>query len=96
MLTDELRQSIRAAKQNWQHAAYSLARLTNYCGHWVRHGGWYPDRKLRLYDRRLGRWTGLLLHERYEVHPGHTTGQARRRRPALQLPFHCAARQPAQ
>jgi len=74
VLTDELRQSIQAAKENWQHAAYSLARLTNYCGHWVRHGGWYPDRKLRLYDRRLGAWTGLLLHERYEVQPGHTTG----------------------
>jgi glycosyltransferase involved in cell wall biosynthesis len=75
VLTDELRESICAAKANWQHAAYSLARLTNYCGHWVRHGGWYPDRKLRLYDRRLGRWTGLLLHERYEVDAGQTTGQ---------------------
>jgi glycosyltransferase involved in cell wall biosynthesis len=75
VLTDELRQSIRQAKANWQHAAYSLARLTNYCGQWVRHGGWYPDRKLRLYDRRLGSWQGLLLHERYEVQPGHSTGQ---------------------
>ena len=75
VLTDELRQSIYAARQNWQHAAYSLARLTNYCGSWVRHGGWYPDRKLRLYDRRLGRWQGLLLHERYEVSAGQTTGQ---------------------
>ena len=74
VLTEELRASIRAARQNWQHAAYSLARLTNYCGHWVRHGGWYPDRKLRLYDRRLGRWMGLLLHERYEVDAGQTTG----------------------
>jgi len=74
VLTEELRQSIRAAKADWQHAAYALARLTNYCGHWVRHGGWYPDRKLRLYDRRRGRWTGLLLHERYEVNPGETTG----------------------
>ena len=74
VLTDELRRSIHAAKQNWQYAAYSLARLTNYCGQWVRHGGWYPDRKLRLYDRRLGRWQGLLLHERYEVQPGQLTG----------------------
>lgn len=75
VLTDELRRSIHAVKRNWQHAAYSLARLTNYCGTWVRHGGWYPDRKLRLYDRRLGRWEGLLLHEHYEVQPGHSTGQ---------------------
>jgi hypothetical protein len=75
VLTAELRHSIQQAKANWQHAAYSLARLTNYCGTWVRHGGWYPDRKLRLYDRRLGRWQGLLLHEHYEVQPGQTTGQ---------------------
>ena len=73
VLTNELRQSIRAAKADWQYAAYALVRLTNYCGHWVRHGGWYPDRKLRLYDRRLGRWTGLLLHEKFEVNPGLTT-----------------------
>lgn len=74
VLTDELCQSIQAAKANWQHAGYTLARLTNYCGSWVRHGGWYPDRKLRLYDRRLGAWQGLLLHERYEVQPGQTIG----------------------
>lgn len=74
VLTEELRQSIMAAKKDWQHAAYALARLTNYCGTWVRHGGWYPDRKLRLYDRRLGRWQGLLLHEHYVVQPGHSTG----------------------
>lgn len=74
VLTKELRQSIREAKHSWQGAGYTLARLTNYCGTWVRHGGWYPDRKLRLYDRRLGRWTGLLLHERYEVSGGHKVG----------------------
>ncbi|MCB2407039.1 glycosyltransferase family 2 protein [Hymenobacter lucidus] len=74
VLTDALRDAIRTAKGNWQHAGYSLARLTNYCGTWVRHGGWYPDRKLRLYDRRLGRWEGLLLHERFEVTPGQPTG----------------------
>ncbi|SHI71767.1 Glycosyltransferase involved in cell wall bisynthesis [Hymenobacter daecheongensis DSM 21074] len=74
VLTEELRQSIRAAKADWQHAGYTLARLTNYCGTWVRHGGWYPDRKLRLYDRRQGQWQGLLLHERYEVAAGQSVG----------------------
>ncbi|TGE09977.1 glycosyltransferase family 2 protein [Hymenobacter fodinae] len=74
VLTEELRQSIQVAKNNWQHAGYTLARLTNYCGSWVRHGGWYPDRKLRLYDRRLGQWEGLLLHERYEVAIGQSVG----------------------
>ncbi|SNC75677.1 Glycosyltransferase involved in cell wall bisynthesis [Hymenobacter gelipurpurascens] len=77
VLTEELRQSILAAKNDWQGAGYTLARLTNYCGSWVRHGGWYPDRKLRLYDRRLGQWEGLLLHERYEVAAGQPVGQLR-------------------
>ncbi|MCC3157773.1 glycosyltransferase family 2 protein [Hymenobacter sp. 15J16-1T3B] len=75
VLTDALRAEIRRVLADWQHAGYALPRLTNYCGHWVRHGGWYPDRKLRLYDRRLGSWQGQLLHERYEVQPGQTVGQ---------------------
>ena len=74
VLTPELQAEIRQLKADWHHAGYTLPRLTNYCGHWVRHGGWYPDRKLRLYDRRRGRWTGLLLHERYELDAGETTG----------------------
>ncbi|WP_324675586.1 glycosyltransferase family 2 protein [Hymenobacter sp. GOD-10R] len=69
VLTDALRDSIRQVKMNWLAAGYTLARLTNYCGTWVKHGGWYPDRKLRLYDRRCGQWQGLLLHERYELYP---------------------------
>ncbi|GAB2950219.1 glycosyltransferase family 2 protein [Hymenobacter coalescens] len=74
VLTDELRVEVQQIKANWQHAGYTLPRLTNYCGHWVRHGGWYPDRKLRLYDRRLGAWQGQLLHERYELQPGQAVG----------------------
>jgi len=77
VLTAELRAEIQAVKNDWQHAGYTLPRLTSYCGHWVRHGGWYPDRKLRLYDRRRGRWQGLLLHEHYEVAVGQMTGALR-------------------
>lgn len=70
VLTPTLQASIAAALASWQGGGYTLARLTSYCGHWVRYGGWYPDRKLRLYDRRLGRWQGLLLHEHYELGVG--------------------------
>ncbi|MFT2007335.1 glycosyltransferase family 2 protein [Pontibacter sp. 13R65] len=66
-LTDELRQEIKVLKQNWNKDGYYLPRLTNYCGTWVQHGGWYPDKKLRLYDRRLGKWEGLLLHEEFKT-----------------------------
>lgn len=49
---------------------YTMNRLTNYCGGWVRHGGWYPDVKLRLWDSRLGAWTGTNPHDRYELRQG--------------------------
>ncbi len=47
--------------------AYSMNRLTNYCGHWVRHGGWYPDTKLRLFNRTYGTWGGTNPHDKYEL-----------------------------
>ena len=53
-LSDELRQSILEAKNNWTAQGYFFNRLNNYCGQWIRHSGWYPDRKLRLWDARLG------------------------------------------
>ena len=62
-LSDNLIQSIRAAKQNWRADGYSVNRLTNYCGKWIRHCGWYPDKKVRLWDRRKGHWGGVNPHD---------------------------------
>jgi glycosyltransferase involved in cell wall biosynthesis len=62
-LSDSLYQSIRAAKLNWDADGYSLNRLTNYCGKWIRHCGWYPDKKIRLWDRRKGHWGGVNPHD---------------------------------
>jgi glycosyltransferase involved in cell wall biosynthesis len=62
-----LKQSIIAAKNNWQHDGYSMNRLTNYCGKWIKHCGWYPDTKLRLWDSRKGKWGGVNPHDRYEL-----------------------------
>lgn len=72
-LSEELRDSIRKVKQNWQCDGYYFNRLTNYCGKWIRHSGWYPDRKLRLFDSGKGRWTGLNPHDRYELDRNSTT-----------------------
>lgn len=66
-LSDELKRSIVAVKKSWNFDGYSMNRLANYCGKWIRHGGWYPDRKLRLFDRRKGKWDGLLVHETYQL-----------------------------
>jgi glycosyltransferase involved in cell wall biosynthesis len=51
--------------------AYSFPRLAQYLGRWIRHGGWYPDRKIRLFHRGFGQWTGEYVHESVR-----TTGSA--------------------
>ena len=48
-------------------AAFSIPRLSWYLGRWIRHGGWYPDRKVRLLRRGSGVWQGEALHERLAV-----------------------------
>lgn len=45
------------------YAGWSFPRLSSYLGTWVRHGTWYPDRKVRLFDRRRGRWDGHDPHD---------------------------------
>jgi glycosyltransferase involved in cell wall biosynthesis len=69
-LDEHLARSIREAMAAPTADGYTMNRLTNYCGGWIRHGGWYPDTKLRLWDSRKGRWTGINPHDRYELHTG--------------------------
>lgn len=69
-LDETLRNSVLAAKQNFSAQGYSMNRLTNYCGQWIRHCGWYPDTKLRMFDKRLGAWKGVNPHDRYELQTG--------------------------
>jgi len=54
-------------------AGYELSRLSNFCGQWMRHGDWYPDRVLRLFRRGAGRFSDDRVHERLIV-----DGQVRR------------------
>jgi glycosyltransferase involved in cell wall biosynthesis len=44
-------------------SGYEMPRLCYYMGRWIKHSGWYPDYKLRLYDRRAGCWEGNYVHE---------------------------------
>jgi glycosyltransferase involved in cell wall biosynthesis len=69
-LSDELLLSIKEAKANFDAEGYTMNRMTNYAGKWIRHSGWYPDIKLRLFDRRKGEWTGLIIHEKFELYEG--------------------------
>jgi hypothetical protein len=47
--------------------AFSMPRRVFYLGRWIRHSGWYPDRKVRLYDRRFCQWEGDFVHEGLRV-----------------------------
>jgi len=44
-------------------AAMRMPRQAFYLGRWIRHSGWYPDPKIRLYDRRRASWKGDFVHE---------------------------------
>ena len=56
---------------------YRVPRLSIYMGRPIRHGGWYPDLQLRLFDRRKGRWNGAVIHESVRMADGSTTGRLR-------------------
>lgn len=71
-LSDTLQQSILETKANWIADGYRFNRLTSYCGQWIRHCGWYPDTKLRLWDRRKGKWAGYKIHENLSMASGAT------------------------
>src|SRR5712692_2262876 len=48
-------------------AGYRRPRLTFYLGRWIKHSGWCPDNKLRLYHRKRARWSGDYVHEKLET-----------------------------
>ncbi len=66
-LTPELKASILEFKSHPKGAVCEMNRLTNYCGSWVRHCGWYPDTKVRLFDKTLCKWGGVNPHDKVIV-----------------------------
>ena len=68
-VSPELAAQIEAAREREFDGApgFSVPRVSRYLGRWIRHGTWYPDRKLRLFDRRRGRWGGRDPHDRVEL-----------------------------
>jgi len=63
-LQDEIRREIQKKEPK---DAYKMPRLSFYQGRWIRHSGFYPDRKLRLFRRNKGCWVGKRVHERIQV-----------------------------
>lgn len=76
-LSEELRAELIEMKSNgFTKEAYSIKRLTNYCGKWIYHCGWYPDWKLRLWKRGKGEWKGEI-HEKIELSDSASIGKLR-------------------
>lgn len=65
-LSPELRSSITLILDSLS-GAYSMNRKTNYCGKWINHCGWYPDRKVRLFPKDVVSWDLAEVHERLDL-----------------------------
>ncbi|MFI5218057.1 MAG: glycosyltransferase family 2 protein [Bacteroidia bacterium] len=72
-LSDELASSILRVKNNWDADGYTMNRLTSYCDKWIYHCGWYPDKKLRLFDKTKTKWGGVNPHDKAEMIAGAKT-----------------------
>jgi glycosyltransferase involved in cell wall biosynthesis len=67
-LSEALEAEIWQIKKTGPHYdAYTMPRMAQYLGRWILHSGWYPDRKVRFYDRRKARWEGDYVHESVRV-----------------------------
>lgn len=77
-VSDELRDSIlslRNAKESELADGYEIARRTYYQQRWIRGGGWYPDRQLRLFKKSKGHWKQRHIHESVTMNPGARVGR---------------------
>jgi glycosyltransferase involved in cell wall biosynthesis len=67
-VTEALGKEILEVKKNGpRFDGYTFPRLAHYLGRWIRHSGWYPDRKVRLYHRGRAQWVGEYVHESVRV-----------------------------
>lgn len=74
-LDDVLKSSIQKIKETDEPAPYAMNRLSYYGGQWIKHSGWYPDRKLRLWPAKAGHWAGTNPHDRFELYDPTTSVQ---------------------
>jgi glycosyltransferase involved in cell wall biosynthesis len=66
-LRDEIQKLFAAPEKLRPFCAFSFPRLTAYCGRWIRHGDWHPDRQIRLWRRGTAEWGGVDPHDKLIV-----------------------------
>jgi glycosyltransferase involved in cell wall biosynthesis len=64
---EKLMASIAAEKKEFSAQAYTMNRCSNYCGRFIRHGLWYPDKKLRLFNKSIAAWGGTNPHDKIVI-----------------------------
>lgn len=67
-LSPDLQNSIKLLKTNWKFDGYYCNRFNNFCGQWIKYSDWYPNKKLRVFDRRKAEWKGMNPHDHVELH----------------------------
>lgn len=72
----ELADEIRHVTQTTSCAAFRIGRRNHFLGRWIRHGGWYPDRTIRLFRNGVTQWP-LEIHETPQVSPPEAVGELR-------------------
>jgi glycosyltransferase involved in cell wall biosynthesis len=74
VLTPELQESILKVRNNPRYEGYYCKRLNYYCGKKIWFTSWYPDSKLRLWDKSKGKWGGINPHDKVLMKKGTKTG----------------------
>jgi glycosyltransferase involved in cell wall biosynthesis len=69
-LSPELHDSLVRIKNDLNSDGYIFNRHGNFCGQWINHSAWYPDRQLRLFNKEKGHWGTINIHETFKMNPG--------------------------
>ena len=68
-LDEQLQNEILSLQEKGLTGVYVLNRLVNYCGQWIKHSTWYPDKKIRIFPKLNSKWEGELVHETLSIDP---------------------------
>ena len=71
-LSPELQQSILDISRNLKATCYSFDLRNHYCNQFIRYCGWYPNTKIRLYNKRELDWNTNSVHETIDTNNQHT------------------------
>ncbi|MBS1777147.1 MAG: glycosyltransferase family 2 protein [Bacteroidetes bacterium] len=83
-----LAESIKSIKEKPDCDGYEVAILPNYCGHWIRHCGWYPQPKLRLWNKEKASMQDSKVHEGIAFHEGTSAKIKRLKGDLLHYSYH--------